>query len=53
MDCAMRSFATTMVSDSGYFCKAILIDNLRINTLADTSNHRLTDKHLCEALGTY
>ncbi len=53
MDCAMRSFATTMVSDSGDFCKAILIDDVRINTLADTSNHKLTDKHLCEALGTY
>lgn len=53
MDCAMRSFATTMVSDSGDFCKAILIDDVRINTLADTSNHKLTDNHLCEALGTY
>ena len=53
MDCAMRSFATSMVSDSGDFCKTILIDDVRINTLVDTSNHKLTDKYLCEALGTY
>jgi len=53
MDCAMRSIATTMVSDSGDFCKAILIDDVRINTLVDINNHKLTDKHLCEALGTY
>lgn len=53
MDCAMRSFATTMVSDSGDFCKAILIDNIRISRLIDMNNHKLTDKHLCEALGSY
>jgi len=53
IDCTMRSFATTMVSDSGDFCKAILMDNVRINTLTDTNNLKLTDKHLCEALGTY
>ena len=53
MDCAMRAFATTMVSDSGEFCKEILIEDVRINTLADTNNHKLTDKHICEALGTY
>lgn len=53
MDCAMRTFATTMVSDSGDFCKAILIDNVRINTLTDNSNHKLADRYICEALGTY
>lgn len=53
MDCAMRAFATTMVKDSGDFCKAILIDNIRINMLMDTKNIKLTDKHLCEALGCY
>lgn len=53
IDCTMRSFATTMVSDSGDFCKAIRIDNIRINKLTDMNNHKLTDKHLCEELGFY
>lgn len=53
MDCTMRSFATTMVSDSGEFCKAILTDNIRISRLTDMNNHKLTDKHLCEKLGSY
>lgn len=53
MDCAMRAFAATMVSDSGDFCKAILIDDVRISTLVDTNNYKLTDRHICEALGTY
>lgn len=53
MDCTMRSFATTMVSDSGEFCKAILTDNIRISRLTDMNNHKLTDKHLCEKLGAY
>lgn len=53
MDCTMRSFATTMVRDSGDFCKAILIDNIRIGRLTDMNNNKLTDKHLCEELGAY
>ncbi|WP_142967484.1 hypothetical protein [Enterococcus casseliflavus] len=53
MDCAMRSFATTMVSDSGDFCKAILIDSVQVNRLVDTNKHKLTDKNLCESLGNY
>ena len=53
MDCTMRSFATTMVSDSRDFCKAILIDNIRISRLTDMNNHKLTDKYLCEKLGAY
>ena len=53
MDCAMRAFAATMVSDSGDFCKAILTDDVRISTLVDTNNYKLTDRHICEALGTY
>lgn len=53
MDCAMRSFATTMVSDSSDFCKAILIDNIRISKLTDMNNNKLTDKYLCEELGAY
>ena len=53
MDCVMRAFSTTMVSDSGDFCKAVLADDIQINTLKDTHNHKLTDKHLCEAVGKY
>lgn len=53
MDCALRAFATTTVSDSGDFCKAILIDDIRINKLTDANNHPLTDKHLCKMLGDY
>ncbi|EJD5807313.1 hypothetical protein M2J90_002630 [Listeria monocytogenes] len=53
MDCTMRSFATTMVSDSGKFCKAILIENAQTNRLTDKNNHKLTDRNLCEALGKY
>lgn len=53
MDCAMRAFATLMVSDSGNFCKAILIDDVQVNRLVDIHGNRLTDKHLCEGLGDY
>ena len=53
IDCVLRAFATTTVSDSGDFCRAILIDDIRINRLTDTNNHKLTDKHLCEMLGNY
>ena len=31
MDCVMRAFAGTMVSDSGDFCKAVLVENVPIN----------------------
>lgn len=53
MDCAMRAFATTLVNDSGDFCKAILINNQRIDRLKDINNKALTDKYLCEKLGSY
>ncbi len=53
MHCVMRAFSTTMVRDSRKFCKAILVDNKKLNTLNDSNNQRLTDKHLCEALGAY
>lgn len=53
MDCVMRSFATTMVCDSGDFCKSILIDNIQVNKLTDTDNHKLTDRNLCKALQKY
>lgn len=47
MDCVMRAYASTMVSDSGNFCKSVLVDNVQINTLKDTNNQRLTDTHWC------
>lgn len=53
MDCVMRAFAGTMVSDSGDFCKAVLVENVPINKLKDTNNQKLTDKHICEAVGKY
>lgn len=53
MDCAMRAFATTIVNDSAEFCKAILINNERIDKLKDIDNKALTDKHLCKKLGSY
>lgn len=53
MDCVMRAYASTMVSDSGDFCKSVLVDNVQINTLKDTNNQRLTDTHLCKAVGKY
>lgn len=53
MDCTIRAFATTIVKDSGEFCKAILINNERIDKLQDIDNKALTDKHLCKKLGSY
>ena len=53
IDCAARAFATTMVSDSGDFCREVLLNDTPVNKLTDINNKKLTDKHLCEALGTY
>jgi len=53
MDCVMRAFSSTMVSDSSDFCKAVLVDDVQINKLKDLDNQKLTDKHLCEAVGKY
>lgn len=53
MDCAMRAFATTIASDSGDFCKAVLVDKVRINNLKDKKNNKMTDRYLCESLGKY
>lgn len=38
MDCVMRAFATTMVSDSDEFCRAVLIDNMQVNKIKDMNN---------------
>ena len=53
IDCTARAFATTLVSDSGDFCKAVLLDDIQVNRLKDITNRKLTDKYLCESLGTY
>ena len=53
IDCTARAFATTLVSDSGDFCKAVLLDDTQVNRLKDITNRKLTDKYLCESLGTY
>jgi len=53
IDCTARAFATTLVSDSGDFCKAVLLDDTQVNRLKDINNRKLTDKYLCESLGTY
>ncbi len=53
IDCTARAFATTLVSDSSDFCKAVLLDNVQINKLKDKNNKKLSDKYLCESLGTY
>ena len=53
IDCTIRAYATTLVSDSGDFCKAVLLDDAQVNRLKDINNRKLTDKYLCESLGTY
>ena len=53
IDCTARAFATTLVSDSGDFCKAVLLDDTQVNRLKDITNRKLNDKYLCESLGTY
>lgn len=52
MDCVLRTYATTLVSNSGEFCKKVLFENAQINLLTDTNNKRLTDKYLCESLSS-
>ncbi len=53
MDCVIRAFATTMVDDSGDFCKAVLLENKEVNKLKDKNNQKMTDKYLCEHIGKY
>ena len=40
-------------NNNNEFCKAILINNIRINKFKDRNNNTLTDKFLCEALERY
>ena len=52
MDCVLRTYATALVSDSALFCQKILLENKPVNKEKDMNNKLLTDKHLCESLGT-
>lgn len=52
MDCVLRSYATTLVPDSGKFCEQVLFENARIDLITDTKNKRLTDRYLCQSLST-
>jgi len=51
MDCALRAYATTLVSDSESFCEEVLLKNTSVNKLKDTQNKLLTDRYLCNSLG--
>ncbi len=53
IDCVIRAFATTLVKDSGEFCKNVLIDKKRIDTITDINGNKLKDCYLCELLGEY
>lgn len=51
MDCVLRSYASTLVSNSGDFCDKVLCENVQINTLCDSNGKKMTDKFLCKSLG--
>lgn len=53
MDCAMRAFATSLVTDSSDFCKAVLYEGKRINRLKSLDGKNMSDKYLCEKLGEF
>ena len=50
MDCVLRTYATTLVSDSGAFCEKVLLKNVPVSKEVDVNNKHLTDKYLCESL---
>lgn len=50
MDCALRAFAPTLVSNSSVFCDEVLIKKKQINKIKDVENKNLTDKYLCKKL---
>lgn len=50
LDCVLRTYAGTLVSDGDEFCKKVLCDNIQINKVKDLKNKYLTDKYLCESL---
>lgn len=47
MDCVLRTYASTLVEDSGDFCKRVLCDNVRIDKEKSVSGINLSDKNLC------
>ena len=53
IDCVIRAFATTLVVDSGDFCKSVIWENKQIDTFKDINGKKLKDWYLCEALGNY
>ena len=50
MDCTIRAFSTTLVADSGAFCKDVIVNDIKINNYKDKNNRKLTDEYLCEQL---
>lgn len=53
IDCVLRTFATTLVDDSEDFCKKVLCNEQQINHIKDKTGKKMTDKYLCESLGTF
>jgi hypothetical protein len=53
IDCVCRTYASTMVSDADKFCEEVLLKDTPINKLVDKDGKKLTDKHLCEAVGEF
>ena len=51
MDCVLRTYASTLVKDSGDFCKRVLCDNIRIDKEKSANGKNLSDKYLCLELG--
>ena len=53
MDCVMRTYALSLVSNSSEFCKSVLIEHKEVHRIKDRQNHKLDDKYMCEKLGEY
>jgi len=53
MDCVLRTYASTLVSDSTAFCQSVLFNNMQISKIKDKDNNNMTDRYLCESLGHY
>lgn len=53
MDCALRTFATTLVDDSNELCKNMLVEGKQLNKIQDKNGRYLTDKYLCEKMKEY
>ena len=53
MDCVLRTYASTLVEDSGEFCKSIIAEDKQVNKIKDMSGGKMTDRYLCEKLEEY